>query len=442
MLSTRRPPARLAFLLAGVLIGALLVPACVVTPPLTESRCHFPGLSLVPGRVCFKVPPTVNPDGSWTWPTSDPKTKKLKKGIIVDFPAGGPLEQIVQFTQSGYLPGTTLKDWIKIYVTGPDGRVVASDPLGYEITCEQPSRSPQSPPVSPIPPTPGVRPATARALAYVYRSAQWTIGGYTFSDPTFSRQPGEFSVRVLATRQLGPADLTFDIRGTLSDFTSRGALRVRDRHLGQSSMGATGLAGRLAAYWSLSAAVPAAVTSRLSLNVSLPLFRWPLLVGDFPVFLAAEIRLHLAPEFSQSARILHGHAEIGFSGSQGLTFDAQSPALGVGGLAHARRGLSFGPGSPFALPKLEFAVTFPYLEIGDDLYDPVAGALVWTGFTLGTVTASGTNPSLCLRIDALVHADVGVTAWLFGLRAGVSRQIYAHPIGSRSRPPSPTCAPA
>jgi hypothetical protein len=282
-----------------------------------------------------------------------------------------------------------------------------------------------SPSTSTTQPVPGAQTPAVTPLAYIQQSADWTVGDYKFR-PSISRQPGRFSVSVLATRQLGPALLlAFDIRGTLGDFTSRGLLRVHDQHLTRSSMSAGGLGGRLDASWSLSAAVPEQITSALSLNATLPLFRWPLLIGDFPVFLGGEIRLHLAPEFGHSAQILHGRAQVSFSGSQGLTFNEQSPAVPAGGLQQEHPGLSLHPGGAFALPKLQFDVTFPYLEVGDDFYDPVAGAFVWTGFTLSTVTVSGANPGLCLRTDATVHADVGVTAWLFGL-APALRSSYTH----------------
>ena len=84
--------ARLGAPIAAALLGTLLVPGCGVTsssssppPPQVESRCRFPGLTLVsPSRyVCFKNPPTVNPDGTWTWPASNPKAKRLRKGIII-----------------------------------------------------------------------------------------------------------------------------------------------------------------------------------------------------------------------------------------------------------------------------------------------------------------------------------------------------------------------
>jgi hypothetical protein len=267
-----------------------------------------------------------------------------------------------------------------------------------------------------------------------------TINGWTLTRLSMSFVQDMFSVHILATRKLGSAVLTFDIGGVLGDFTSRGALDVHDQHLTRSGMGASGLAGRLAAQWSLSAPVAHPIAGLLALDVALPLFRWPLLVGDFPMFLSVEARLHLAPVFGPTAQILRGRADIGFSGSQGLIFDEQS-VVGSRGLNHWNHGQPVISGHPFPLPGLDLAATFPYLVIGDDIDNPLAGALVWTGFTLDTLTGSGTNP-LCLRTDALVHADVGVTAWLLGLRLGLSQQLYAHHIGSVSLPPNPPCGPA
>jgi len=285
----------------------------------------------------------------------------------------------------------------------------------------------------------GARPAPALMLAEAAGPPQVTINGWTLTRLSISFSPG-FSVHIRATRQLGSAVLTFDIRGTLGDFTSSGALHVHDHHLTRSGMGASGLTGRLTAQWSLSAPVAHPMAGLLALDVALPLFREPLLIGDFPLFLSVEARLRLAPLFGPSAQVLHGRADIGFLGSQGLTFSEHWIA-GHGGLRLPNHGLPAITGHPFVLPGLEFTATFPYLEVGDDFNNPLTGGLAWTGLTLDTQTRSGaTGP--CLRTDATVHADAGLTAWLFGLRAGVSWRFYTDPIGSASLPPSPPCIPA
>jgi hypothetical protein len=268
---------------------------------------------------------------------------------------------------------------------------------------------------------------------------QVTIDDWTLTRLSISFSPG-FSVHVQATRQLGSAVLTFDISGSLGDFTSNGALHVRDSHLTSSRMGVSGLAGRLTAQWSLSAPVAHPIAGLLALDMALPLFREPLLIGDFPLFLSVGARLRLAPLFGPSAQVLGGRADIGFSGGQGLTFDEHSIA-GYGGLSHPNHGPPAITGHPFALPGLELAATFPYLEVGDDLNNPLAGGLAWTGLTLDTQARSG-NAGPCLRTDATVHADAGLTVWLFGLRGGVSWRFYTHLIGSASPPPSPQCNPA
>jgi hypothetical protein len=296
--------------------------------------------------------------------------------------------------------------------------------------------SPSTPAVA-APSIPSARSAAALTLADVQGFPQVTINGWTLTRLSMSSVQDMFSVHIQATHKIGSAVLTFDIHGTLGDFTSNGTLHVHDQHLARSDMGASGLAGQLVADWSLSAPVAHPIASMFALDVALPLFRWPLLIGDFPMFLFVEARLHLAPVFGQSAQVLQWHAAIGFSGSQRLTFDEQS-VVGSG-LNHWNHGQPAISGHQFPLPSLDLAATFPYLDIGDDIDHPLAGALVWTGFTLDTLTGSGTNP-LCLRTDALVHADAGVTAWLFGLRFGLSQQLYAHHIGSVSLPPSPPCA--
>jgi len=277
-------------------------------------------------------------------------------------------------------------------------------------------------------------------LARALPDPQVTLGGWTLTRVSMSFGQ-QFSVHIRVTRKIASAVLTYDIRGVLGNFTSSGVLHIRDSHLTHSRMGGGGLAGQLTAQWSLSAPVSLVGAILPSLDVDVPLFRWPLLIGDFPIYLAVEARLHLAPVFDQYAQILGGRVDIGFSGSQGLRFDDQSLS-GDAGLNHSNHSSPEISGQPFTLSALDLGATFPYLEVGDDINDPLTGALVWTGLTLDTQTRSGTDPGLCLRTDAVVHADAGVTAWLFGLHAGVSTRLFADNIGSLSLPPNPLCAPA
>lgn len=578
---------------AAVMLGAAFVSGCgLFSSNRTESPCSFPGLQLVVGAVCFKIPPTVNSNGTWTWPSSDPKTKRLHRGGIVivakqavrqvtsvtttggnvtvatapvplteviangtiplapqgrarvlmsqvdpanpipvpftptpeptpapatpvptvtvypsavrsqyagpcpsspnfaplafqavievsatpatvtyqwqtsdgagsgvqtlNFPAGGAVEQTVS-TNPADLPDQAGSGWIQIAVTGPNGHTISSAQLPYQIICATPvlvspsaSASPSS--ASASPPSsasaspssvPEIRPAQDRPadaieLADARAAADWQIGRYSITS-TLSFSHG-LAIGLTATCTLGPGVLTFTISGTLGDFTSHGSLHVRNHQLANSGMGASGLRGNLVATWSLSAAVPRSRLSHLSLNVAIPLFSWPLLVGDFPILLAAQARLHVAPDFGQSASVLHGMADISFSGSQGLTMNEQSQPVGRGGLAPALPELRLGPAIPFELPELDLAVTFPYLTIGDDFYD-LTSALVWFGFTLDATTSTGTDPALCLYTDDQVHADVGITFQLFGLAAGASEQLYDHHVRSSSFPANPVCSP-
>jgi hypothetical protein len=275
---------------------------------------------------------------------------------------------------------------------------------------------------------------------------QVTIDGWTLSRLSMHFRP-YFSVHIQATRTIGSAVLTYDIRGTLRDFRSNGSLHVSHQQLNQSQMTASGLRGGLTAQWSLSAPLSNPIAGLLALNFVLPLFRMPLLVDGFPIFLSVEAKLRLAPQFGPSTQVLHGQAEIGFLGGQGFTFAEHvggptptASVTGNGGLHHWNVGPPNPSGQQFALPgSLDLAATFPYLEISDDFNNPVTGALVWTGFTLDTLTGPGTDPGPCLRVSARVHADVGVTAWLFGLHADVSRPLFADNIGWGSLPSSPAC---
>jgi hypothetical protein len=575
--------------LVAAMLGAAFIPACgLISSNLTESPCSYAGLHLVLGVVCFKNPPTVKSNGTWTWPSSDPKTKLLHRGSIIivakkavrrvtsvrpkgsdvtvatapvplteviangtiplapkgrarvlmsqvdpanpkpvqltptpgpttpvatvtvrssvvraryagtcppppdsapafqaviavsatpatvtyqwqtsvgggsgvqalDFPAGGPLHQVVS-TNPADLSDQAGTGWIKIAVTGPNGQTASSAERAYQIICEtvvqvsesasasastSPSESASASPSVSASSAPKIwpgqdRPVKSVELADTRAAAHWQIGRYSIT-PTLSFSHG-MAIGLTATCKLGRAVLTFSVSGTLGDFTSHGSLHIRNHQLTNSGMGGSGLRGNLVATWSLSAAVRQSLLSHLSLNVAIPLFSWPLLAGDFPIFLAAQAQLHVAPDFGQSASVLHGTADISFHGSQGLTMNEQSAPRGHGGLEAAPPVLRFGRAIPFELPELDVAVTFPYLTIGDDFYD-LTSALVWFGFTLDATTSAGTVPALCLYTDAQVYADVGISVQLFGLASGAAKQLYDHHVGPSSFPANPVCSP-
>ena len=79
----RRP---LALTAAAAALGALLVPGCQLIPPQPEGRCDIPHSLTLASYLCFTTTRTVNPDGIWTWPATNPKTKQLK--IISPGPEG------------------------------------------------------------------------------------------------------------------------------------------------------------------------------------------------------------------------------------------------------------------------------------------------------------------------------------------------------------------
>ena len=217
--------------------------------------------------------------------------------------------------------------------------------------------------------------------------------------------------------------LTWKLHGELEDFLSGGALHIVSHQLRDSSLGTTRLRGQLRLDWSLSAGVPEAVVKSLSLDLPIRLFVQPLLVGDFPVFLAVEIHLQIGPEFTPG-QALHGYASVSFSGGQGLSIHLRAidrpngPSIG---------GLRLDPGirDLFRLPTLRAGVDFPYLSLGDDFYS--TGAWLWTSPRMSISIRPGQDPGPCARAVTDVSSSVGTEFQLFGLRAALSTQVFDHP---------------
>jgi hypothetical protein len=226
------------------------------------------------------------------------------------------------------------------------------------------------------------------------------------------------------------------LHGELDDFLSSGALHIVNHELRDSGLAITRLHGQLRLDWGLSAAIPQAIADKLFLDLRIRLFVVPLLVGDFPVFLALEIHPVVEPEF-KTRQVLHGYVAVGFSGSQGLSIHLRaidhSNGLSISGLR-----LDPGIRDLLSLPTLKAEVKFPYLSLGDDFYS--IGAWLWTSPAVGVSIVPGRDPGLCARGEAEVSASVGTEFQLFGFREPLSIPVFDHPLPPAvSFPRNPEC---
>ncbi len=262
-----------------------------------------------------------------------------------------------------------------------------------------------------------------------------TVNGYQI-EPKLTLHDDGFGVAVTATRDVGPARLTWTLHGELRNFTSAGSLRITGHRLRDSSFGAHGLSGQLGLEWKLSAQIPPGLTDLLSLDHTIQLFTRPLLIGDFPIVLAVSAQLHLGPQF-RPGNALHGQATIDYTGGQGVTLhlraidQATGPEIG-------RLRIDPGISDLLRLPSLTGSVNFPYISVGDDFYS--TGVLVWTYTGLTITVTPRLTPTRCARASASVKAAAGVTFELFGLRHDVSAPAFDHPLSpSATYPPSTPC---
>ena len=82
----------LAALLAGCTLGG-------TGPGSGNASCSFGGLSLVP-VICIRSEPGLHPDGTWTYPASNPVAATLHPGSIVVV-AGKSVRRIESVTRIG-----------------------------------------------------------------------------------------------------------------------------------------------------------------------------------------------------------------------------------------------------------------------------------------------------------------------------------------------------
>jgi hypothetical protein len=375
---------------------------------------------------------------AYRWTLTDPKGTTTSIPGTLTFPGSGPQTQTADYTVpvNQYVPDTDNEGTISLQVASPV-TAAAPEQLRYNVSCTSASTSPPStstasPSGSTI--VSGSRPAgdqPARLLA----DTGLEVDGYQI-DPSLALSNDSFIVDITAARGIGPAELKWKVHGELENFLSGGALHIVSHQLRDSSLGTTGLRGQLRFDWSLSAQVPEGVANNLSLDLPIRLFVQALPVGDFPVFLAVEIHLHIGPEFTPG-QALHGYASVSFSGGQGLSIHLRAidrptgPSIG---------GLHLDPGirDLFRLPTLRSSVDFPYISLGDDFYS--TGAFLWASPSISISILPGHDPGTCARTETDASASAGTEFELFGLRAALTTQVFDHALPpDASFPRSPEC---
>jgi hypothetical protein len=357
----------------------------------------------------------------------------------VTFPGTGLQTATVRYAVPVTLNGVghNIVDYgqVQFQVDAPVAETAPEQPA-YRIYCS--SGGGGSPPDTSSPPAGSSSPvvgAPADQQAALLAKDGLTIDDYQIT-PSLTLGRTAFQVSITATRHVGPALLTWKVHGRLSGFQSAGTISIVRHHLRQSRLALTGLHGTLRLDWTLTAAVPDAITDLLSLDLPIPLAAVPLDVGDFPVFLTLELHLHVGPEF-RPGPALHGFASISFGGGTGLSVRAQAIDHADGPSVGALR-LKPGIRNLFRVPTLDASVDFPYLSLSSDIY--AAAAWLWTSPSLQLTFTPGSNPGRCVRTAADVSAAAGIGFELFGLRTDLSHQIFDRPLPPAvSFPAHPAC---
>ena len=373
---------------------------------------------------------------AYHWTLTDAKGTTASISGTLTFPGTGSQAKTTDYSVpvNQYLPDTNNEGGISLQADSPS-TAAAPQQLPYFVDCSAASPSP-----SPNPSTSGSnvavesRPAGDQPATLVAHTTS-RGNGYQI-EPSLTLGNDSFIVDVTASHHIGPAELTWKLHGELDDFFSGGALHIVNHKLRDSSLAITRLHGQLRLDWGLSAAVPHAIADKLSRDLHFRLFVVPLLIGDFPVYLALEIHPDVELDF-KPGQVLHGYVAVGFSGSQGLSIHLRaidhSNGLSIGGLR-----LDPGIRDLLALPTLKAGVDFPYLSLGDDFYS--TGAWLWTSPAVGVSIVPGRNPGLCARGEAEVSASVGAEFQLFGFREPLSVQVFDHRLPPAvSFPRNPEC---
>jgi hypothetical protein len=378
-------------------------------------------------------PVTVN----YHWVLTDSQGSSTSVPRTLTFSGTGPqtLTDDYSIPVGQYPPGVRATGDISLQVDSPATASGAAVPqqFRYLVDCSAVDVGPSGDSGSGPPNAAPAGDPQARLLA----QTGIVVDGYQLQPPpSLTLGSNTFGVDVTASRQVGPALLTWKVHGELDDFLSGGAISIANHQLQNSGMNATGLRGQLRFDWTLSAAVPASIRDNLSLDLPIRLFVEPMPVGDFPVFLGLDINLHAGPEFT-SGRALHGYASISFGGGQGLGIHGRALDTTTG---LSFRGLSLDSGirSLVGTPSWNAWVEFPYLSLGDDFYS--AGAWLWASPRMEIKVVPGHDPGLCLLAATDGSASAGLEFQLFGLRDTVSTQLFHRPVfPGVSFPSSPAC---
>ncbi|HYS27935.1 MAG TPA: hypothetical protein VEQ12_00335, partial [Candidatus Limnocylindria bacterium] len=351
------------------------------------------------------------------WTLTDSKGSTTSIPGTLRFPGTGPQTRTADYSVpvDQYAPGTLNRGQISLRVDSPSS-TAAPEQLPYLIYCSPVSASPN----------PGTGSVASGSRLAGYQSASLlarvfpSVGCYQVN-PSLNFGVNSFLVDVTAWCQVGAVKLTWKVHGELGDFLSGGAIRIVNHQVRDSRLD-TGLRGQLRFDWALSAAVPPGMSNLLSLDLPIRFFVEPLLVGDFPVFLAVDIRFHVGPEFA-SGQALHGYALVSFGGGQGLSFHARVSPRPRGGPSIL--GLRLDPGirDVLSLPTLSARVDFPYLSLGDDFYS--TGAWLWASPRVEVSIVPGHDlAGLCARAETDASASVGIEFQLFGAHATLSAQVF------------------
>jgi hypothetical protein len=369
------------------------------------------------------------------WLLTDSQGQATPVPGTLPFAGTGPQTQTVDYSVplGQYPPDAVVRGQISLQVDSPALASGAPTPqqLPYQFACTGVAASPSSDGSSGTPVVALAGDQQAQLLA----QTDIVVNGYTVK-PSLNLNSKSFGIDVSASRYYSSVKLTWEAHGELDGFLTGGAIHIVNQQLQDSSIDATGLQGQLRFDWTLSAAPPASVRNRLSLDLPVRLFIEPMLAGDFPVFLGVDINLHAGIDFTPG-QALHGYASVSFGGRQRLDIHAGAPNNTTGLSLHGL-GLDSGIRRLVGMPTLDAYVEFPYLTLGDDLYSQ--GAWLWVSPRLEISIAAGRSPNVCALATTDGSATAGLEFQILGLHVGVSHPLFHEPvIPAESFPRSPPC---
>jgi hypothetical protein len=201
-------------------------------------------------------------DVTYHWLVTDASGSRPIAGTPLHFSGTGRQAAKVQYTLpvDQYQAGTANNVEVSLLVDSPVSVTASPAQVSYLIDCLAASASPSPSPSGAA----YARQLAARQPARQSARAFPPVDGYQVH-PILRYHDSSFEIGVTASRQIGPAELTWTVTGGLGYFHSSGAVHIADHHL-QSGSGlqTTELAGWLKLTWKLSAAVPQALRNLVS----------------------------------------------------------------------------------------------------------------------------------------------------------------------------------